>query len=211
MKYEQSQLIQKGWSTTRGFSLVEVILASAVFVLLVTALVGAYLYGQEATALAGSRARATMLAEEGLEAVRNIRDSTFNSLTDGTYGLSVTSNQWIMSGTEDVSGIFTRQITISTVDADRKAVVSAVTWPQNDQRTGSVVLTTRLTNWLSGGGSPPASCSDYALGQGYSGATCRQNTAQCTNHSEIHLSGGDAICASSHPGDSSQDTCCATP
>ena len=74
-------------SLSKGFSLVEVILSSAVFALLVTALVGAYLYGQESTALAGNRARAVMLAEEGLEATRNIRDGGFNDLGVGIHGL----------------------------------------------------------------------------------------------------------------------------
>ncbi|EKD76163.1 MAG: hypothetical protein ACD_43C00207G0001, partial [uncultured bacterium] len=59
MKLEPSRSMPKAWLTTnsKGFSLVEVMLASAVFALLVTALVGAYLYGEEATALAGHRAR----------------------------------------------------------------------------------------------------------------------------------------------------------
>jgi len=141
----------KVWSTTnqKGFSLVEVILSSAVFVLLVTAFVGAYLYGQEATALAGNRARAYMLAEEGLEAVRNIRDggSGISNLTNGTFGLSTTSNQWSLSGLSDVTDIFTRQIIISSIDAERKSVTVSVNWPQNPQRTGIVSLSSYLTAW----------------------------------------------------------------
>lgn len=131
-----------------GFSLVEIILASSIFVLLVTALVGAFLYGQESTALAGNRARANMLAEEGLEAVRNIRDPAYANLTDGTYGLTTTSNQWNLSGSSDTNGIFTRQIVISSVDTKRKSVTANVTWQQNPQRTGSVSLVSRLTNWI---------------------------------------------------------------
>ena len=107
----------------KGFSLVEVILASSVFILLATALVGSYLYGQESTALAGNRARAVLLAEEGLEAVRNIRDEgaegSFGTLTAGTYGLATSSNQWIFSGGSDATSIFTRTITITYVDSSR--------------------------------------------------------------------------------------------
>ena len=131
-----------------GFSLVEVILASAVFGLLVTALVGAYLYGQESTMLAGNRARAVLLAEEGLEAARNIHDGGFNDLAIGTHGLAISANQWTFSGTQDVNDIFTRQIEIANVDTTRKIVTATVTWQQNPQRTGSVSLATRLTNWL---------------------------------------------------------------
>lgn len=153
MKLEIFQLMKKEWWISRlkikqGFSLVEIILSGAVFILLVTALVGAYLYGQESTMLAGNRARANMLAEEGLEAVRNIRDTNFSNLTNGTFGLSNTGNQWNLSGVNDVTDIFTRQITISTIDAKRKLVTADVTWQQNPQRTGSVSLATRLTNWI---------------------------------------------------------------
>lgn len=134
-----------------GFSIVEVMLAGSVFVLLVTALVGAYLYGQESTALAGNRARATLLAEEGMEATRNIRDAGFNNLTDGTHGLSVTGNEWNLFGSSDTTDIFTRIITIATVDTKRKNVTSQVTWQQNPQRNGSVTLVSRFTNWIASG------------------------------------------------------------
>lgn len=142
----------KAWWHTKnlnGFSLVEVLLASSVFILLVTALVGAYLYGQEATALAGQRARAVLLAEEGLEASRNIRDASYANLTLGTHGLQISSNQWGFSGTSDVTDtVFTRQIVVSSVDANRKNVASTVSWQQNPSRTGAVTLTTRFANWL---------------------------------------------------------------
>jgi prepilin-type N-terminal cleavage/methylation domain-containing protein len=150
MRHEQLPSIQKGWLATnqKGFSLVEVLLSSAVFVLFVTALVGVYLYGQEATAIAGNRARAAMLAEEGLEAVRNIRDAGFSNLVDGSYGLSTISNQWNLSSAPDTSGIFSRQIAISPIDSKRKSVTANITWQQNPERIGSLSLTTQLTNWL---------------------------------------------------------------
>lgn len=140
--------------TQQGFSLVEVILASTVFALLVTALVGAYLYGQEATALAGNRARAVMLAEEGLEAVRNIRDENFTNLSNGSKGLVISSNQWAFSGASDVTDIFTRRVVIESVEVageaerNKKSITATVTWQQNPQRTGTVFLVSRLTNWL---------------------------------------------------------------
>jgi len=131
-----------------GFSLVEVILASSLFILLVTTLVGSSLYGQESTMLAGNRARAALLAEEGLEAVRNIRDSGFSNTTNGTHGLAISGNQWVLSGSSDATGIFTRQIGISSVDDDRKEITSTVTWQQNTQRAGSLSLTSRLSRWM---------------------------------------------------------------
>ncbi|MCR4328494.1 MAG: four helix bundle protein [Patescibacteria group bacterium] len=193
-------------SSQQGFSLVEVILASAVFVLLVTAFVGAYLYGQESTALAGSRARATFLVEEGLEAVRNIRDSSFENLIDGTYGLATTSNQWNLSGSSDTVGVFTRQITVATVDENRKTVSCSVSWQQNPQRNGSVSLTSRLTNWQKSA-STPVSCNEHTIQEGYSAGTCRANSQQCANNGETYLSTGDVYCTDG----ASVDTCCALP
>lgn len=187
-----------------GFSLVEVLLAVSVFSLMVTALTGGLIFGQQSTAISGQRARAALLADEGLEAVRNIRDENFSNLTDGAYGLAISGNQWVFSGTADVTDIFTRAVTISAVDANRKLVTSTVNWQQNPQRTGNVTLVTYLTNWAAST-SLPSTCNDYAILQGYSAGTCRQNTQQCTNNGETYLSGGDAFCT----GGPSQDTCCA--
>lgn len=157
MKREISQSMPKAWSATSqtvgkaGFSIVEVILSGALLILMVTTFIGAYLYGEESTALAGKSARATMLAEEGLEAVRNIRDSAYANLTDGTHGLTTTSNQWNLSGssdiTDDITDIFTRQVIIATVNSNTKSITSTVTWIQNAQRSGSVTLSSYLTNW----------------------------------------------------------------
>ncbi|MBP9802675.1 hypothetical protein KBC40_03770, partial [Patescibacteria group bacterium] len=130
-----------------GFSLVEVILANAVFALLLVSLVGIYLYGQESSMLAGNRNRAILMAEEGIEAVKNIADNAFANLVDGTYGLTTTTNQWNLSGSSDVRDIFTRQVNISTVDSRRKDITSTVTWDQNLQRAGSVSTVTRLSDW----------------------------------------------------------------
>ncbi len=130
-----------------GFSLVEALLASAIFVLLVTMLSGAYFYGQESAVLAGNTARATMFAEEGIEAVRNIRDGGFYDLSDGTYGLAVLGGEWTFSGSEDQADIFSRQVVISSIDVDRKNATVNVSWQQNGQRSGSIALTTEITSW----------------------------------------------------------------
>lgn len=134
----------------RGFSLVEVLLAGSLFSLLVTAIVGAILFGQESTATAGARGRAVALAEEGLEATRNIRDDDYAVLTSGSKGLAISANQWVFSGASDATDIFTRSTVISPVGgvgSNKRNVTVNVTWQQNQQRTGTVSLVTRLTNW----------------------------------------------------------------
>ncbi|OGD62600.1 hypothetical protein A2160_06245 [Candidatus Beckwithbacteria bacterium RBG_13_42_9] len=117
-----------------------------------TALVGGLIYGQESTILAGNRARAIMLAEEGLEAARNIRDEDYANLTSGAKGLVISEslNRWEFSGVSDVTDvIFTRSTTINPVGSEdnKKKVTVDVTWSQNPQRTGTVSLVSYLTNW----------------------------------------------------------------
>ena len=142
--------MKKALLHSRGFLTIEIILAAATFSLFVMAYVGTILYGEEAGVLAGQRARATYLAEEGYEAVRNMRDEDFSNLADGTYGLLESGSQWTLSDSEDVTDIFTRQVEISSVDENRKAIVSTVTWQQNALRPGSAVIEGQLTNWQRG-------------------------------------------------------------
>lgn len=194
----------------RGFSLVEVILATSVFLLLASVLVGSYLYGLESTMLAGNRVRAVLLAEEGLEAVRNIRDDNFANISNGTHGLVISGNQWTLSGLSDTNGIFTRSLTIIDAGSARKSVSCTVSWQQNSSRSGSVTLTTLMTNWLSST-APAGDCNPYAVSQGYSSGTCRQNSQQCRANGETYLLGGNAECVTNYPGNASKDTCCALP
>ena len=131
---------------TKGFSVVEVMLATSLFGLLLVALLGAYLYAEESTVFVGSHARALFLAEEGLEAVRNIRDADFVQVSVGTHGLTPTGGVYGFSGASDTTGMFTRTVTITDIDDNRKEVVSEVSW-QQFLRSGSVSLKTRLTNF----------------------------------------------------------------
>lgn len=187
---------------SKGFSAIEIILAVSIVALAVTALVGVLIYGRESTALAGERARATFLAEEGLEAVRSIRNNGFGNLVNGNYGLAVSGSAWIFSGTQDTNGIYTRQVSVSDLGSNRKQIISTVTWQQNSQRAGSVILTSELTNWQ---GQINASCTLYCQSLGvYQTGTCRENPVQCTNNSEVYESGGDSFCT----GGPNADTCC---
>ncbi len=133
--------------SNRAFSQVEVLLAVALYGIIVTGVIGVLAIGQRNASVSGERGRAVALAEEGLEIVANLRNASFSNLTNGTHGLALSGNQWILSGSSDVSGIFTRQITIATVDANRKQITSTVTWQQDPQRTGSVSLVSYVSNW----------------------------------------------------------------
>ena len=136
-----------GRRKNKGFSLVEALLAVSIFSLSITSLVTAIIYGRESSALAGSRARASYLANEGIEILRDMRDDNFSNLTDGSHGLAVSEGKWVFSGSSDTTEIFSRQIAISSVDSNTKQVAVTVSWPQNLQRNGLISLSTYLTNW----------------------------------------------------------------
>ncbi len=176
-------------SNQGGFSLIEVLLAASLFTIVVTSFAGSLFFGQDAARVAGERVRAVELANEALEIARNIRDETpndpFSGLATGTHGLVTSGNQWTLSGSSDVTDIFTRELVISSVNDNIRQFTATVTWDQNAQRINETVsLTTYLTNWLSevasvfGGwdvGASRAGCyddggSDDALGVAVSGS-----------------------------------------
>lgn len=140
----------------------EALLAGSLFVIIASTFIGAVLYGEESTVVGGQRARAAYLAEEGIEAVRNMRDEAFTNVVDGTHGLAIFGNQWVFSGSSDTTDIFTRVITVSPVDAKRKQVTATITWQETPQRNGSVALTTYLTNWRAGAKGGMLAYADYS-------------------------------------------------
>jgi prepilin-type N-terminal cleavage/methylation domain-containing protein len=130
-----------------GFSLVEIIVAVAVFLIFLVAVSGLTFGFWKQTRNAVNKERATYLAEEAVEASRNIRDEDFSNLIDGTYGVNVLSNQYVLSGSSDVTDIFTRQITISTINLNQKKIDVLVSWADENSPTNSVAISTYLTDW----------------------------------------------------------------
>jgi hypothetical protein len=139
-------IIRRGRSA--GFSVVEVLLAVTIFGFLTTALIGAVVYGRASTAGSGDRLRGDYLAEEGVEALRNIRNAGYTNLVDGTYGLAQSGGAWTLSGSSDTSDIYTRSVTVATSGSNRKIVTSHVSW-NGTTGAGQVDAATELTNWLS--------------------------------------------------------------
>lgn len=177
----------------KGFSLVEALLTAALFSLAAIFVFSILGSGIESTALAGQRIRAVFLAEECMEAARNISKSGYNNLTAGAFGLSTTSNIWNLTGTGDAVGIYSRNIVISEVNTTTKQVVCTVNWTQNQQRSGSVVLYSHFTNWQ-GAVIIPTSCATYCQSLGYATGTCRRNNGACNSRGEDGKLDGDVFC-----------------
>lgn len=130
-----------------GFSLIEAILSLAIFMLVVTGVIAALTYGVQSPQVAGAHSRALLLAEEGLEAARNLRDSSYAGLTVGTSGLTPVSGAWTLSGVADSVGIFYRHLDVASVDANRKIVTSTVSYSTKPGVTSTVSIATYITNW----------------------------------------------------------------
>lgn len=139
-------------SENRGFSLLELVMAIAIFSM--GAIAAGYLMIDASTTsnMALEKSYASSIAREGLEAISSMRDGGFTSLTPGTYGLATTSNSWIFSGSSDISyAKYTRVVTISSPPGSGTqqyvTVTSNVSWLNARGVTDNVSLTTVLTNW----------------------------------------------------------------
>lgn len=107
-------------------------------------------------------AQAAFLLEEGVEAVRILRDDAWtniSSLTPSTdYYPTFSGGTWVLSGTPNTVGIFTRTVSISNVnrddtskdiseigteDVDTKLVTVTVSWPE-----GGAIVTKTLQFYI---------------------------------------------------------------
>ncbi len=150
----------------KGFSLVEVILAMALFMIFSSAVVKGLISGLDSNRLSGEQAKAKAYAVEGLEAIRSVRNQNFASLTNAspTPGVARVGNLWSYTGSNNVFDTkYNRTVVVSTVnrnasgdivpaptgtlDPNTKKVESKVSWNFTTARSEEVSLTTYLTNW----------------------------------------------------------------
>ena len=125
----------------------EIIVAIAVFMIFLIAVMdlttGFFKYTRNAV----NKERATYLAEEALEVARNIRDEDFANLTNGAHGIALSAGEYQFNASSDITDIFTRQITISTISEYQKRADVTITWADENSPTNSVTLSAYLTNW----------------------------------------------------------------
>lgn len=134
-----------------GFGILEMLLASSIFILLLMSVIGLLLFSRDSLHKDNLSSRASLLASEGLSAVESIRDRDFSNLVDGVYGLSFENNQWIFFEDSDTKLDFTRRVTISSISEDEKKVSVEVNWFKSYSRLGRVLLTRHYTNWSKDG------------------------------------------------------------
>lgn len=152
-------------AVSKGFSIIELILAGAVFTVFSWGVIEVLLFGLVSDRLNQEMTIATEYAAAGLEAVRVIKHESFDALatTSGT-GVTKQDGFFIFDGENNVlDGKYTRTIVIAagkrdgdgnitegdgTDDADTVRVTVTVAWQASPTRPDSVVLETYLTRFI---------------------------------------------------------------
>lgn len=132
--------------TKKGFSMVELVLAVALFFIFFAAFSDATYGFWKHQRNAINKERATYLAEEAVEASRSIRDVDFSNLTDGAHGVALSGSQWVFSNNSDTTDIFNRVTTINTISSNKKQVDVVVSWT-DETGNNTITINTYLTNW----------------------------------------------------------------
>lgn len=149
----------------RGQSIIELIIAMAIFSLIGAAMIVMVVGSFTALVQGGEHTQAKALAQEGIEAVRAIKDRAWNENIYSTSSISVSSGQWVFDGegTTETIGQFTRTISFDNVCRDssdditdcpgdyidvhsKKATVS-ISWEIRPGVTNLVQRIAYLTNW----------------------------------------------------------------
>lgn len=135
---------KKGFSS--GASLVELLLAIALFSIMLPALMTGFVASREGRAQQSQRYEATLLMSEAEEAVRSVREQGWTAIeANGVFHPQVNAGSWeLVSGTETL-GEYQRQIIVSdayrdssgdivglggTVDPSTKQIDISVSWTQ---------------------------------------------------------------------------------
>lgn len=146
----------------KGQSLIEVLLAIAIFAILITGSVSLSLHYFNNIMRAQELLQAKIITQNSYEAIQSIAYDNWSNLVNGTYGLTKASGYWEFSGTSDeIHSKYTRTITISdierdddcnivpsggTIDPDTKQVDLNLSW-QSSQVALSKDFSQNFTNW----------------------------------------------------------------
>lgn len=151
----------------KGQSLLEVILAVALFGFICSALVSMSLGGFSSLRQGGEYIEAEAYAQEGIEAVRAVRDSAWNKIIYNNSAVTSTGNIWQFVGenTSSTFGKYKRTIVFANVcrdafnnitacpgsytDLNSKQATVIVSWLSEHNAVNTIQKITYLTNWES--------------------------------------------------------------
>lgn len=139
--------------SSAGQSLMEILFAMTIFLVGVVTVNYLVFDAQSALQKNTDFTVAYLLAEEGIEAMRTIRDHSFSDVETGTYGLEFNDLLWTVSEQPtDVTSKYSRSITVVDIDSHLKKIVSLVVWTDEQSTQKQVKLVTYLSNWRGSSG-----------------------------------------------------------
>jgi len=146
-----------------GFSIIEVVLAAGIFAIFAVGIAGVVATGFTGGRQGEEQTKATQYASEGLEAVRSIRNQSFNNLVaTASAGVTRFSNLWSLFNTSNAFEKYTRNIAIASVQRDGSGNIvasggtvdpmtwkatSTVSWAASGARNNSVILSTYFSDF----------------------------------------------------------------
>jgi len=148
-----------------GFGLIEIIVAMAIMLIIAVTGVTTVLHSFTINRLGFEKTDATLIAQEGIEAARSIKNQGWANMTVGNHGVDNSGGTWVFSGTSDTIGKYTRVVRLDEiqradtfcnldivatggiVDQDTFKATSTVTWDFSPTRSNKVELLTYLTNF----------------------------------------------------------------
>ena len=121
-KLKKEKFFKMKLKKRRGFSLIEIIVAVAIITTFVLTALSISSKAISVSYQAVHTEQASFLLEEGGEVVRITRDNAWTNISNLTPGTNYypifSGGNWILSTTFSKIGIFTRTVTISTVNRD---------------------------------------------------------------------------------------------
>ncbi|MBI2023223.1 prepilin-type N-terminal cleavage/methylation domain-containing protein [Candidatus Giovannonibacteria bacterium] len=154
----------------RGFGILEIMISAAILSIVLFSLFSVFAAANKLNLLSSDKIRANFLAEEGLEAVRYLRDdgwtrniAPLNSATDYYVSFNTSTLQWSIGATNpgQIDGVFGRVITAGavyrdsndditasggTLDPDTLKITSTVTWSASNTLSVETYLTDLFAN-----------------------------------------------------------------
>ncbi|MEK7451868.1 MAG: hypothetical protein AAB664_00865, partial [Patescibacteria group bacterium] len=146
--------------------MIEIIFITALFAVIGTGIVSTLLSGSHASKQGGDYVVASGYIGEAINAVKSIRDQAWNTMINGTYGLSTVGAKFSFNGvSESMPGGYTRTVTVSDVyrtgsltgdiapsgvlDTGTKKISINVVWNIFATQMKSLTSIFYVTNWKS--------------------------------------------------------------
>jgi hypothetical protein len=155
-------------------SAIEVLLSGILFVMLSGGVISALLYSRNATMLATQRSQAVIFAEEGMTALRSMRDRDFGLLTNGTdKALVYNDGKWefvgVINADSDSKDGMTRRVDIADgpIAGQTKLVTVKVLYFLGPNRSNTYEIKSVLADLYDNTGAEGASSGPLQYGGNY--------------------------------------------